>query len=223
MATAPQERRKRRSRPEGRSAGCAESRKVTKRKATPVPRSPGILPYDYAKALRRSADSASCADSRLGHVLWPTLRAFPYAPSPRHRGPVGARPARSSKSFLLLLDLLRAGSALSGPVRRGGTGPKSPQGRGQGGPRVRRQHRRCCRRTSVPAHGPAGQEARRARLWGALLFGYFLLGTQEKVTRSRERAEKRQDADRLRSNNPPTSSGFAVRAAPAAPWARKRK
>ena len=122
-----------------------------------------------------------------------------------------------STSLGLLLDLLRAGSALSGPVRRGGTGPKSPQGRGQGGPRVRRQHRRCCRRTSAPAHGPAGQEARRARLWGALLFGYFLLGTQEKVTRSRERAENRQGC-RLPTKRQPAQhqAGSAIRAASAA-------
>ena len=122
-----------------------------------------------------------------------------------------------STRLLLLPDLLRAGSALRGPVRRGGTGSKSPQGRGHGGPRVRRQHRRCCRRTSAPAHGPAGQDARRARLWGALLFGYFLLGTQEKVTRSRERAENRQGCRPPTQQQPPRhQAGYAIRAASAA-------
>ncbi|HET9032735.1 MAG TPA: hypothetical protein VFN25_07510, partial [Dokdonella sp.] len=34
--------------------------------------------------------------------------------------------------------------------------------------------------------------ARRPLQWGGLLFGYFLLATQEKVTRSPEASEKRQ-------------------------------
>jgi hypothetical protein len=43
--------------------------------------------------------------------------------------------------------------------------------------------------TAATEHEPERQDAWRAALWGGLLFGYFLLATQEKVTRSRKRAK----------------------------------
>jgi hypothetical protein len=43
----------------------------------------------------------------------------------------------------------------------------------------------CVRRPAGTEHGPGGQEARKATLRGGLLFGYFLLATQEKVTRAK--------------------------------------
>ena len=40
-----------------------------------------------------------------------------------------------------------------------------------------------CRQTPQPDRGLSGQEARKARKRGAPLFGYFLSGTREKLTR----------------------------------------
>jgi hypothetical protein len=40
-----------------------------------------------------------------------------------------------------------------------------------------------CRQTPQPGRGLFGLQARKARKWGGLSFGYFSLATQRKVTR----------------------------------------
>jgi len=45
---------------------------------------------------------------------------------------------------------------------------------------------KCCRKTPAAARAPGVQDARKACARGAFLFGYFLLGKQEKVTRGPE-------------------------------------
>jgi hypothetical protein len=57
---------------------------------------------------------------------------------------------------------------------------------------------------SEPDRGPAGQDARRAPDRGALLFGHFLLGKQEKVTRAVRRTER--NALDLASNKKPSAT-----------------
>jgi hypothetical protein len=47
------------------------------------------------------------------------------------------------------------------------------------------QQTKCVRRPAGTEHGHGGQEARSAPIRGGLLFGYFLLATQEKVTRAK--------------------------------------
>ena len=72
-----------------------------------------------------------------------------------------------------------------GPLCSGGVAQEKPEG-----------WLAWMRASLLPAHGCAvnkppeqlcavgGQDARRPLMWGGLLFGYFLLATQEKVTRS---------------------------------------
>jgi len=95
--------------------------------------------------------------------------------------------------------LERAGCAPSGPLCRGEGAQERPEGwaTGRGPVRCRRRRRR--QRTPERLRAVAGQDARRPRYRGALSLGYFSLGTQREVTRSRERAENRQDAVRLQS------------------------
>ena len=58
-----------------------------------------------------------------------------------------------------------------------------------------------CQPTPEPLRGVGGQDARRPLHRGGLLFGYFLLATQEKVTRSPQASE----SFALRSTNAPRS------------------
>ena len=57
-----------------------------------------------------------------------------------------------------------------------------------------------CRRNPAAACGPAGQEPGGRSVRGALLFGYFLLGKQEKVTRLQGCRRNPQDANRFLLN-----------------------
>jgi hypothetical protein len=66
---------------------------------------------------------------------------------------------------------------------------KSPQGGRQGCRPVWRQGRMPCRQTPQPGRGLSGRDARKARKRGGLLFGYFLLATQEKVARPPKEGE----------------------------------
>jgi len=66
----------------------------------------------------------------------------------------------------------------------------TPKGRAHGCARVFRQHRDVLSENPGPTSRPGGQDARRARRRGGLLFGYFLLATQEKVTRPAEPDDK---------------------------------
>jgi hypothetical protein len=62
-------------------------RKVTKRKHTPAPRSPGILPSEFASALRGSLNAHPCTYNELARIvrasLRPFLRALAAAQGPR--------------------------------------------------------------------------------------------------------------------------------------------
>ena len=62
-------------------------RKVTKGKGTPMPRSPGILPCDFARVLRGSLTAHPCAGSELAGIPAGHPAGLFSAPSPRHRGP----------------------------------------------------------------------------------------------------------------------------------------
>ena len=80
-----------------------------------------------------------------------------------------------------------------GPLDRGETAKEKSEGWPTRCGPVRRQSR-----DGLSANPVAGSRTwstgtvRKARMWGGLLFGYFLLVTQEKVTRSLEASEKRQ-------------------------------
>ena len=92
---------------------------------------------------------------------------------------------------LSLLFLCCAGCAVSG----------APMQRRSGAGKARRVARRDasqlavsagmhCQPTPEPLRAVGGQDARRPLHRGGLLFGYFLLATQEKVARSPEASEK---------------------------------
>jgi len=182
--------------------------KVTKEKPPRTSRSSGILPYDFARGLRGSLDARPCAFNELAHIVCAiAARLFLRPRAATHGAP--ARAARSCAQkqrqqpaswgalarlcalALLCLSLLRARSALLlGPRRarraHGGSGPvrgrvhdaralPNVYGRTSGKPRsalAHPQHRDC-------AEGATDR--------GRLLFGYFLLARQEKVTRSSAR------------------------------------
>ena len=50
--------------------------KVTKEKATPAQRSPGILPSEFASALRGSLNAHPCTCNELARVVRTILRTF---------------------------------------------------------------------------------------------------------------------------------------------------
>ncbi len=71
---------------------------VTKKKATPVGRSPDILPYDFASVLRGSLNVHPCTCSELARIVRATLRAF-LRPLAASQGPhLAAFPAAEAKS-----------------------------------------------------------------------------------------------------------------------------
>ncbi len=72
--------------------------KVTKEKATPMPRSPGILPSDYASALRGSLDVRPCTFSERPRIVRGLLRTDPAHPRRATGGPVWAASCRRSQS-----------------------------------------------------------------------------------------------------------------------------
>src|SRR5271154_3436528 len=61
--------------------------KVTKEKATPRARLPGILPSRCAIGLRGSLNIRPCTCSELARIVRAILTDFSYAQSPRPRGP----------------------------------------------------------------------------------------------------------------------------------------
>ena len=108
----------------------------------------------------------------------------------------------SGFGYCTCFSLWRAGCALTGPRKRWRLGVGKAH---RVGARDRAQFaastRRCCQRT--PGAWPRSRRTgvRRPPLWGGLLFGYFLLATQEKVTRS----PKASESFALRSTNAPRS------------------
>ena len=102
-------------------------------------------------------------------------------------------PPRAGEGWGGVLLLLRAGSALlyPGPLWRGGRVEESPQDGRQEAGQFFAGTWTCRRKNPEPARAPAGQDARRARHRGAPLFGYFLSGMREKVTRAPTGARNR--------------------------------
>jgi len=88
--TAPQERREQRSWPEGRRAGARGQEK-----ATPMQRSPGILPSDCAKRFRGWLTVRPCTGSQLARIHASHPAGNSSTTSPPHRGPHSLRILRS--------------------------------------------------------------------------------------------------------------------------------
>ena len=113
---------------------------------------------------------------------------------PRLRGPIERASCAPRKAFALNLRslfLLRAGRArfaLNGsPCGHAEERSRQP---GIGKLSEHRDVRVVCRPVGGEhRRAPDGQESGRRGRWGGLLFGYFLLATQEKVTRSPQASE----------------------------------
>ena len=75
---------------------CAK--KVTKESTPQAARSPGILPSEFASALRGSLNAHPCAYNELARIVRATLRAFPPRPRRAAWGPVWAASCRRSQS-----------------------------------------------------------------------------------------------------------------------------
>jgi len=168
-------------------------REVTKRKDTPTA-TPTRHPAPWIRERRPGfADSASCADGERA-----CIRA--RAPGGPSRPPSTVADGDPGKSGALLRaeanSRMRAARGLCGQEGRAFGSPGSllaaasarrqgPQGRREGSRRVCRQRRTRCRQTPERARAVTRAGCARDRgLEGALLFGDFLLGKQEKVTRS---------------------------------------
>ncbi len=194
--TALQEQRERRSRPAGRRAGAR-----SKEKATPMQRSPGILPCDCAQRLRGSLTAPPCAGSQLARILASHPAGLFSATAPLHRGPghcasCAAKtkqiPARSGFGFGFgfALRIGAQDARYRGPVSGGGRAQERPAGWARGiAPSSLPAHGGAVSEPPEPCRAVAGQDARRPPLWGALSFGYFSLSTQRKVTRSPKASE----------------------------------
>jgi hypothetical protein len=121
---------------------CAK--KDNQRNTPPAALSPGILPCDCARALRGSLDVRPCTFSERAHIVCALLRTDPTYPRRASGGPIGRHPAAEARLELSLpyLEVVQGctDSWINGAVRgaehrrRGG---KSPQGRGDGSPRLR--------------------------------------------------------------------------------------
>ena len=120
---------------------------------------------------------AGLGPARTRPSMASNMRAFPPSPAPR-LGAIDGTQGRRSEAL-----------ALDPPSRR-----SRQQSGGSAAQRARAGSARVFRRyMDVPSENPAGvlrTRRSRARSPGALLFGYFLLGTQEKVTRPPPRRTK---------------------------------
>ena len=170
-----------------------------------------------------SADGTSCAAAESARSLAPTLRAFSSALRRPTRGqdqeqerplpPSAPSPASGGREALIGWGLGPPALALRGPPwARRGRGGKSPQGGRQEAGQFAVRPWMACQRTSA-ASSRSRPQADRAR-GGALLFGYFLLGKQEKVTRAHGCAWNPQGRESVfaksrRSNWIPAFAGMA--------------
>jgi len=131
---------------------CAK--KVTKESTPQAARSPGILPSEFASALRGSLSAHPCARNELARIVRATLRAFPPRTRRAAWGPIWAASCRrSNHSPSLLLRQLSGGANDRTDAVQGCTGSCttgavrgaehrrlrgiSPKGRGDGSPRSR--------------------------------------------------------------------------------------
>jgi hypothetical protein len=109
-------------------------------------------------------------------------------------GPTLFKPLIATRLLLsLLLQLLRAGArALPGAPGERREAVDQPAGSPAGMPAMFVTVQGCAVHEHPRAHAyPERRDARRARTRGGLLFGYFPLATQEKVTRAARRADRK--------------------------------
>ena len=168
----------RRSRPEGRRAGCPESREVTKRNG--LFNTPGL----QAGCFEVFGATSCLRDIRYGHAA-----PYPEAEGDKAQSLAALRAALA----LFWLLLLRAGARCSwGPyaaVRRGRSGRAA--GVAMDGNAFSTGQEARPKSPAAP-HGLGGQEARRAPHRGGLLFGLlFSWPRKRKVTRAPAGARNR--------------------------------
>jgi len=197
-------------------------RKVTKRKATPTFAPDGLLSVRSPAVLtvNRPANNSAIPGLRqfafprlpaplLGAPVGAPFQAKARASCAQKRAARRNGVSRSYKRKMIQAHdltppitafpprLWRAGCAFNG----------APMARRVGGEKARRVGARDraqfdaspgmdCQRTPEPAREVGGQDARRPRHRGGLLFGYFLLATQEKVTRSPKASESLRSTHR---------------------------
>jgi hypothetical protein len=190
-------------------------RKVTKRKSTPIQRSPGSATAPCV-ALPPASMQSSCPPTpqrdsggsptvhpwtgvELGAIPCAHPSGFPSVTLPLHRGPIHCAscavktkqtPARVGIGFGFALGSGAHDARYRGPVARG----EAAQELSEGWPTRRGPVRRQSMDGLSANPGAASRTrstgtVRRARVWGGLLFAYFLLATQEKVGRSPKASE----------------------------------
>ena len=150
---------------------------------------------------RGSPTAHPCTCGELSRILRAILRTDP-SPARRVRGaPISAHPARPcGKSKLFRLASSEATMAVIeadwGPCASGRAGREGPQG-GRNGLRPLAAAPGMARRQARPARSDfSSTDGRKTQHRGGLLFGNFLLATQEKVTRPPgRRTEKDRDVE----------------------------
>jgi len=169
-------------------------RKVTKRKHPPAARSPGILPCEFARALRGSLNVHPCTCNELARIVRTSLQSFLRAlaaPQGPHLGGIlpQKQNSRSGSPWMYeCVDQEQSGA----PALHLISGPLLPR-RAHGGKLVRVARRK--RASSLHVYGHTFNEPRNAianlpgearQAWhrGRLSFAYFSLAKQRKVSRS---------------------------------------
>ena len=109
-------------RAEGRKPGV---KKVTKRNATPMQRSPGILPSDFAKRFRGWLTVHPWTDSQLARIPASHPSGNSSTTSPLHRGPIHC--ASCAAKTKQIPERLAFALALPSPVKREKV-PKADEG-----------------------------------------------------------------------------------------------
>jgi hypothetical protein len=101
---------------------CLCKEKSPKESTPPVARSPGILPCEYAIALRGSLDARPCAFSELARILRATLRAVPPCARRARGAPLGRHPAAEQQPSM---TKPRGSAGMHGFVDPGAVPPRS--------------------------------------------------------------------------------------------------
>jgi hypothetical protein len=203
-----------------------------------------------ASPLRGSLTVHPWTGIELAHLLWATLRAFPAQPRRERRDPLSAHRARQSNSpssafgtfsrlageggstantkactCRKLLRLGCAGCAVNGaPMQwRSGAGKARRVG-AMDCAQLAASTWMCCQPTPGAAARSRRTGVRRPLRRGGLLFGYFLLATQEKVTRSPKASESSAPKDAPRSdvkfNNVPVTGTLHSQGRRSGPFAK---
>jgi len=169
------------------------------KKGNPKKAHPALVPYAHslcfgcARLLRGSLTAHPCAGSSRAHIVWALLRTFPTQSHHERGGPIWwpSWPQPRATCFDLFWSRIEKFSDQSSfsaqtpwfvPSNAVGHGSKAPlsearDGRVGAGP------------WTVRREGHIARCASDARNPGGLLFAYFLLSTQEKVTRTPKACE----------------------------------